>query len=1332
MANKTVAASPGAMPTNSWDPLGGGLGTATIATFDWSTASPIRFDFRLSGLSGVGNFTAPAIAVVQYYDPFTNAIVRDFKYVGGGTSATDFSIVTGGSVDGSVQGSGQVKIAVYNLAGADITFVPKWMGLGGKLIGIANDVMKAINGTITNPHFMISDMGGAVVDPSDPRVVDSVMRTVDRVIIQQVGPPPPNCFAADTLIQMADGTARAISDVRPGDFVSAFDASQDLGRSLLSSARVTRIFTNVADEWLILSACESGKIADITVTAGHEFLSTSGEFRRIDEILKGDSTVVLADGSTVSVTAKRIAYASETAHLYEQTTVVECVSVGGLALAPAVKSGWKTYNFEVEGLHTYIAGGVRVHNDSIITLAIESNQFSTLYDRAFNGSQEDFDRLLTSISKGEIASEGAFVDASSNDRFWAPFASNFGDRTVVSIDSNGVASSTVVNNFLQHTTSLPIDGSRIDTLFRPDGGRNVTTTDLADQFDWSREFKRIHPDGLFDQVTVGDDGNVSRLVSGGDTFIGGEIGAILGSNLGRLLGSNTIGGKIAAGTVIGAVGREIGHALENGVTFSLEHMVGDAFGSLGGGIGSFPSAGIGMLSSLLMGELAERLNIHGVGGAVFQSVGSTVTTKLVTNVYGMATAAVVPGTGLPYQLSTGFDAGSIGFQIESAIASYFGGQLGAKVLAPRYEEGALGGSIGSAIGSAIGTLIAGPVGAFIGSFLGQVTGTGVGDQIGNDPEVNGQLWFNPFSARYERLPFHTSHGGDATAFIWIAQHQANVLNALIDTSGAQVAYTMPELGFDLTQSWNEVPRLKYTQDDTDFKIKRNNEADFVVLSNVSGPGDLAPMVDSGIMKLVDGIDLTGGDPLVRWVWDHSTANNSTAFEIDLKAARDYRTYLNDWQAINALMAAAPESAFTTGWALTLMKARDLGIDQLEPRPWNSAPVLTVSNVTARISQTLAAASLFGARDADGDALGYWFRDDTVGNGHFEVNGVAQPAGLWISLAAAQLGGLTFRTAAGGADQVRIQVSDERSVSGEKSFLVRAGAPDHDFNGDGTSDILWQHAGGQVSIWAMNNGSHAGGSVVGTPDLNVQLKGDGDFNGDFTSDILLYRDTDGAAGIWIMNNGSFAGGGLVGTLDPGVEVKGTGDFNGDGTDDILLYRASDRAVGIWSINNGSFAGGGIVSTLDPGVEIKGTGDFNGDGTDDVLLYRAGDRAAGIWLMNNAHFAGGGLIGTFDPGVEIKGTGDFNGNGTDDILLYRAGDRAVGTWLMNNGSFAGGGIVGALDPGVEIKRTGDFNGNGTDDILLYRAGDGAAGIWAMNNGVFAGGGIVGALDPNLWHL
>ena len=36
----------------------------------------------------------------------------------------------------------------------------------------------------------------------------------------------------------------------------------------------------------------------------------------------------------------------------------------------------------------------------------------------------------------------------------------------------------------------------------------------------------------------------------------------------------------------------------------------------------------------------------------------------------------------------------------------------------------------------------------------------------------------------------------------------------------------------------------------------------------------------------------------------------------------------------------------------------------------------------------------------------------------------------------------------------------------------------DFNGDGHSDILWQNANGQASIWEMNGTTRIGGGAVG--------------------------------------------------------------------------------------------------------------------------------------------------------------------------------------------------------------------------------------------------------------
>lgn len=66
----------------------------------------------------------------------------------------------------------------------------------------------------------------------------------------------------------------------------------------------------------------------------------------------------------------------------------------------------------------------------------------------------------------------------------------------------------------------------------------------------------------------------------------------------------------------------------------------------------------------------------------------------------------------------------------------------------------------------------------------------------------------------------------------------------------------------------------------------------------------------------------------------------------------------------------------------------------------------------------------------------------------------------------------------------------------------------DFNHDGYADILWTGAGGEVSIWDMNNNQVIGGGAVtqnGTA-ANTgtywKVAGTGDFNHDGYADILL--------------------------------------------------------------------------------------------------------------------------------------------------------------------------------------------------------------------------------------
>jgi len=186
-------------------------------------------------------------------------------------------------------------------------------------------------------------------DPSDPNNFNQIGFQVQ-------------CFAAGTPILLADGSQEAIENITAGQSVMAFNA---LGQ--LVPRRVVRLFRNVTAQWIELSF-EGNIRKPLVVTPGHSFLAKEGSFEEIGELLKkgaGCAHVVLEDGSLAVVRGRLIAYNEGTAHLFAVTSIVETgQSLGALALAPSKRSGWLTYNFEVEELHTYIAGGVRVHNDS--------------------------------------------------------------------------------------------------------------------------------------------------------------------------------------------------------------------------------------------------------------------------------------------------------------------------------------------------------------------------------------------------------------------------------------------------------------------------------------------------------------------------------------------------------------------------------------------------------------------------------------------------------------------------------------------------------------------------------------------------------------------------------------------------------------------------------------------------------------------------------------------------------------------------------------------------------------------------------------------------------
>jgi uncharacterized protein (DUF697 family) len=170
------------------------------------------------------------------------------------------------------------------------------------------------------------------------------------------------CFPADTEIMTSATTVKPICDIRVGDVVMAFDPHADLGRGALVPRKVTRLYSNTTQEWIKLTWQQSGDVRELITTPNHPFLDQFGNFSTIETMLENNqATLVSSSGELVNVSAERIFYSKETAHLFEQAQLY--ATCGNASLKPEILELWKSYNFEVEELHTYFANDMRVHNE---------------------------------------------------------------------------------------------------------------------------------------------------------------------------------------------------------------------------------------------------------------------------------------------------------------------------------------------------------------------------------------------------------------------------------------------------------------------------------------------------------------------------------------------------------------------------------------------------------------------------------------------------------------------------------------------------------------------------------------------------------------------------------------------------------------------------------------------------------------------------------------------------------------------------------------------------------------------------------------------------------
>jgi hypothetical protein len=306
----------------------------------------------------------------------------------------------------------------------------------------------------------------------------------------------------------------------------------------------------------------------------------------------------------------------------------------------------------------------------------------------------------------------------------------------------------------------------------------------------------------------------------------------------------------------------------------------------------------------------------------------------------------------------------------------------------------------------------------------------------------------------------------------------------------------------------------------------------------------------------------------------------------------------------------------------------------------------------------------------------------------------------------------------------------------------------DFDGDGRSDVLWQHTDGRVAVWLMDGAMMAAGAEILPAGTGWRVLRAVDFDGDGKTD-LLWRHGDGRVAIWLMDGLALSSSAEVLPADSGWTPTHVADLDADGRADIL-FRNDDGSAAAWLMDGLSVKDGATLLGPGSGWQVQLAGDVDGNRLDDIV-WKRDDGTHVVWRMNGLsmvdsrqiHAAGAWQamsIATFIDVLNISGlvwngpegiafsqvyfspellpaagyqwgaSADFDGDAHSEILV-RSASGETQEWRQPVYSFSRSAQGLTNDPAWMPAGVGDFDGDGKSDIL-WRHEDGRVAIWMMD--------------------
>jgi len=244
---------------------------------------------------------------------------------------------------------------------------------------------------------------------------------------------------------------------------------------------------------------------------------------------------------------------------------------------------------------------------------------------------------------------------------------------------------------------------------------------------------------------------------------------------------------------------------------------------------------------------------------------------------------------------------------------------------------------------------------------------------------------------------------------------------------------------------------------------------------------------------------------------------------------------------------------------------------------------------------------------------------------------------------------------------------------------------------------------EIAFWLIENGTAVTQTVLSeTIGAGWFLANTNDFNGDGTTDLLFVETTgliNGLVdelqadiisskniGVWTINGTEVVEQAVVGTTSSEWIVVDTNDFDGNGTADIAFFNISTGQVGVWTMNGTEVTGQAVVGTVEGNWDLVDHNDVNGDGKADLIFRESvmsGTRFA-VWLLDgiNAPLSQAviqveGVEAIAGENWEYVGSGDATGDAKADLAFYNTSTGEVGGWTLDGANVLSQEILGTVE-------------------------------------------------------